>query len=196
MEAQVPYVTDGDGMHTFTDPADDATYVAAYAGMDLAQKVLRLLRPARPEGPDVGDRDRAARLDGDRQRPAGGARRRHLDLHHDAADLDLPLHGVRRALALAHLGARRPAVRLARPRVAGRRARPRLRRTCVRSPRRCFDFYTSTFDEPYPFDSYDQVMGPGHNWGAMETAGCVTFRDEYLPPQRAATPASWSTAPP
>jgi aminopeptidase N len=24
-------------------------------------------------------------------------------------------------------------------------------------------------------------MGPGHNWGAMETAGCVTFRDEYLP---------------
>ena len=46
---------------------------------------------------------------------------------------------------------------------------------------RCFDFYTQTFDEPYPFDSYDQVMGPGHNWGAMETAGCVTFRDEYLP---------------
>ena len=46
---------------------------------------------------------------------------------------------------------------------------------------RCFDFYTRTFDEPYPFDSYDQVMGPGHNWGAMETAGCVTFRDEYLP---------------
>ena len=45
----------------------------------------------------------------------------------------------------------------------------------------CFDFYTRTFDEPYPFDSYDQVMGPGHNWGAMETAGCVTFRDEYLP---------------
>ena len=45
----------------------------------------------------------------------------------------------------------------------------------------CFDFYTGTFDEPYPFDSYDQVMGPGHNWGAMETAGCVTFRDEYLP---------------
>jgi aminopeptidase N len=45
----------------------------------------------------------------------------------------------------------------------------------------CFDFYTRTFDEPYPFDSYDQVMGPGQNWGAMETAGCVTFRDEYLP---------------
>jgi aminopeptidase N len=45
----------------------------------------------------------------------------------------------------------------------------------------CFDFYTGTFDEPYPFDSYDQVMGPGQNWGAMETAGCVTFRDEYLP---------------
>ena len=45
----------------------------------------------------------------------------------------------------------------------------------------CFDFYTDAFDEPYPFDSYDQVMRPGHNWGALETAGCVTFRDEYVP---------------
>ena len=41
----------------------------------------------------------------------------------------------------------------------------------------CFGFYTEAFDEPYPFDSYDQVMQPGHNWGALETAGCVTFRE-------------------
>ena len=30
------------------------------------------------------------------------------------------------------------------------------------------------------FDSYDQVMAPGLNWGAMETPGCVTYRDELL----------------
>ena len=40
MEARVPYVTDGDGMHPFTDPADGETYVSAYVGMDIAQRVF------------------------------------------------------------------------------------------------------------------------------------------------------------
>ena len=26
-----------------------------------------------------------------------------------------------------------------------------------------------------------QVFAPGQNWGALETPGCVTYRDEYLP---------------
>ena len=46
---------------------------------------------------------------------------------------------------------------------------------------RCFDHYTSTFAEPYAFDSYDQAFVPGQNWGALETPGCVTYRDEILP---------------
>ena len=40
VEARVPYVTDGDGMHTFTDPADGETYVSAYVGMDICQRVF------------------------------------------------------------------------------------------------------------------------------------------------------------
>ena len=40
VEARIPYVTDGDGMHTFTDPADGETYVSAYVGMDIAQRVF------------------------------------------------------------------------------------------------------------------------------------------------------------
>ncbi|MGA8845073.1 MAG: aminopeptidase N, partial [Nocardioides sp.] len=40
VDAQVPYVTDGDGMHRFTDPADGATYTCAYLGMDVAQRVF------------------------------------------------------------------------------------------------------------------------------------------------------------
>ena len=40
VEARVPYVTDGDGMHTFTDPADGERYVSAYLGMDIAQRVF------------------------------------------------------------------------------------------------------------------------------------------------------------
>ncbi len=38
--ARLPYVTHGDGMHTFTDPADGETYVSAYCGMDVAHRVL------------------------------------------------------------------------------------------------------------------------------------------------------------
>ena len=45
----------------------------------------------------------------------------------------------------------------------------------------CFDHYAELFDEPFAFDSYDQAFVPGQNWGALETPGCVTYRDEYLP---------------
>ena len=32
----------------------------------------------------------------------------------------------------------------------------------------------------YPFGKYDQLFVPEYNMGAMENAGCVTFRDEYI----------------
>ncbi|MFL6156098.1 MAG: aminopeptidase N, partial [Marmoricola sp.] len=40
------------------------------------------------------------------------------------------------------------------------------------------------FDFPYPFGKYDQLYVPEYNMGAMENAGCVTLRDEYLPRSR------------
>ena len=33
---------------------------------------------------------------------------------------------------------------------------------------------------PYPFGKYDQLFVPEYNMGAMENAGCVTLRDEYV----------------
>jgi aminopeptidase N len=50
--------------------------------------------------------------------------------------------------------------------------------------RRGFDFFEAAFDFPYPFGKYDQAYVPEYNMGAMENAGCVTFRDEYLPRSR------------
>jgi aminopeptidase N len=44
-----------------------------------------------------------------------------------------------------------------------------------------FEFFEEAFDYPYPFGKYDQLYVPEYNMGAMENAGCVTFRDEYLP---------------
>ncbi len=45
----------------------------------------------------------------------------------------------------------------------------------------CFDHYATIFTEPYAFDSFDQAFVPGQNWGALESPGCVTYRDEILP---------------
>ncbi len=47
-----------------------------------------------------------------------------------------------------------------------------------------FAFFEEAFDYPYPFGKYDQLFVPEYNMGAMENAGCVTFRDEYLPRSR------------
>ena len=43
-----------------------------------------------------------------------------------------------------------------------------------------FEVFERDFGYPYPFGSYDQAFVPEYNMGAMENAGCITFRDEYL----------------
>src|SRR5699024_1481266 len=43
-----------------------------------------------------------------------------------------------------------------------------------------FDVFEEHFGVAYPFGSYDQAFVPEYNIGAMENAGCVTFRDEYV----------------
>jgi aminopeptidase N len=46
--------------------------------------------------------------------------------------------------------------------------------------RQGFGFFESAFEMGYPFGKYDQLFVPEYNMGAMENAGCVTFRDEYI----------------
>ncbi|QZY28299.1 aminopeptidase N [Nocardioides coralli] len=50
--------------------------------------------------------------------------------------------------------------------------------------RQGFEFFEREFGYPYPFEKYDQLYVPEYNMGAMENAGCVTLRDEYLPRSR------------
>ena len=47
-----------------------------------------------------------------------------------------------------------------------------------------FEFFEEAFGYPYPFEKYDQLYVPEYNMGAMENAGAVTLRDEYLPRSR------------
>ncbi|MFT4265197.1 MAG: aminopeptidase N [Nocardioides sp.] len=67
----------------------------------------------------------------------------------------------------------------------------------VKITRQGFAFFEDAFDYPYPFGlhtrpdgstarKYDQLYVPEYNAGAMENAGAVTFRDEYLPRSRQA----------
>jgi aminopeptidase N len=180
VEARIPYVNDGDGMHTVTDPADDATYVAAYAGMDLAHRVfacfdqpdLKAPISLTVTAPDDWTVLANGRLDGHE-----GGVWRFTTTPPISTYLFTVCAGPWHSHTWEHAGL--PFGWHARASLAAELDRDIDNMKEVTEA--CFDFYTRTFDEPYPFDSYDQVMGPGHNWGAMETAGCVTFRDEYLP---------------
>ena len=43
-----------------------------------------------------------------------------------------------------------------------------------------FAYFEKVFGLAYPFDKYDQIAVVDFNWGAMENAGCVTFREDLL----------------
>ena len=46
--------------------------------------------------------------------------------------------------------------------------------------RKGFEFFEDAYGIAYAFTKYDQVFVPEYNAGAMENAGCVTFRDAYV----------------
>ncbi|MFK4183889.1 aminopeptidase N [Streptomyces sparsogenes] len=46
--------------------------------------------------------------------------------------------------------------------------------------RQGFDWFQRKFDYAYPFAKYDQLFVPEFNAGAMENAGAVTIRDQYV----------------
>ncbi|MEU5974326.1 aminopeptidase N [Streptomyces sp. NPDC047315] len=46
--------------------------------------------------------------------------------------------------------------------------------------RQGFAWFQEKFDYPYPFAKYDQLFVPEFNAGAMENAGAVTIRDQYV----------------
>jgi aminopeptidase N len=45
--------------------------------------------------------------------------------------------------------------------------------------RQGFDYFIEAFDQPYPFDKYDQIFVPEAT-GAMENVGLITFSESYL----------------
>ncbi|WP_295658389.1 aminopeptidase N, partial [uncultured Nocardioides sp.] len=168
----------GDGMHTFTDPADGESYVSAYLGMDIAHHVFAcfdqpdLKAPlavsvTAPEGWTVV---------GNGVGTAEGGRWTFTTTPPVSTYLFVVCAGPWHSVTWEHAG-------LPFGWHARRSLAPQLDRDAelLRSiTEACFDHYTQTFSPPYAFDSYDQVLVPEHNWGALETPGAVTFRDELL----------------
>jgi aminopeptidase N len=179
VEADMPYSHTVEGLHRFTDPADDAVYVYAACAPDLAPKVFACfdqpdlkapftLTVTAPEdstvvGNGVADR----REDGRWQIAPIGPIPPYLvtvavgPLHavhteHDGIPLGLY---ARRSLA-AELD-----------REAG---------DLFEVTRASFDRLHELFAQRYAFGGYDQVFLPELNWAAMENPGCVTFQDTML----------------
>ncbi|WP_399128097.1 aminopeptidase N [Actinacidiphila sp. ITFR-21] len=179
VEADMRYSHTGEGMHRFTDPADGEAYVYTQLFMDDVQRVAAAfdqpdlkavfdVEVTAPEpwtvlGNGVATRTAPGRWQLATTPPLATyflavAAGPYHSVRTEHAGLPFGLH-CRRSLA-EHLD--RDAAEL------------------FDITRRCFDHYHRIFDEPYPFDSYDQAFVPEFNAGAMENPGLVTFRDTFV----------------
>jgi aminopeptidase N len=181
VEAEMAYSRTGQGLHRFTDPADGEVYLAGQCGVDYAQRVfatfdqpdlkaaigLTVTAPAAWTviGNGIGHRD-----------PGEPGRWRFAATPPISSYLFTVVAGPYHSIRAEHRGI--PLGLHCRGSLAAhldREAGELLEIT-----RACFERYREIFDEPYPFDSYDQAFVPELAAGAMENPGCVTFRDEFI----------------
>ncbi|MFE7131405.1 aminopeptidase N [Streptomyces sp. NPDC057638] len=179
VEADMRYSRTGEGMHRFTDPSDGETYVYTQLFMEDVQRVFAAfdqpdlkavleLSVTAPEGWTVLGNGVATHHGDGRWTCAptpplatyfmAVAAGPWHSIRTEHAGLPFGLH-CRRSLA-PHLDADADEL--------------------FEITRQCFDRYHEKFEEPYPYDSYDQAFVPEFNAGAMENPGLVTFRDDYV----------------
>ncbi|MDC0770026.1 aminopeptidase N [Streptomyces sp. HD] len=179
VEAAMRYSRTGEGMHRFTDPTDGETYVYTQLFMDDVQRVFAAF-----DQPDLkAVFDLSVRAPEGWTVLANGITEQLGDGHWRAATTPListylvavaagPWHSVRTEHRGLPFGLH-----------CRRSLAPHLDQDAdelIEVTRACFDRYHEKFDEPYPFDSYDQAFVPEFNAGAMENPGLVTFRDEFV----------------
>ncbi|WP_130799745.1 aminopeptidase N [Streptomyces otsuchiensis] len=181
VEADMAYSHTGEGMHRFTDPADGLTYLYSMCCMTEAPKVYAAfdqpdlkavfeMTVTAPEEWTVVANGVTSRVPGEPGRWSSAptppistyllavAAGPWHSVRTEHAGLPFGMH-VRQSLA-EHLD-----------KDAGE---------LWEITRSTFDRFHQIFDEPYPFDSYDQAFVPEFNAGAMENPGLVTLRDEFI----------------
>lgn len=181
VEARMPYVSDGDGMNRFVDPADGQVYLGCYGGMDVARRVFACF-----DQPDLKAEFTVSVTarpgwtvlsNGTTGGPDDAQTWTFTPTPPVATYLVAVCAGTFASRTWEHAGLTFGWHARASQAEDLDRDLPQLRDVTGRA----FDHYAARFTEPYAFGAYDQVFVPGHNWGAMETPGCVTFRDELLP---------------
>ncbi|MFE3253202.1 aminopeptidase N [Streptomyces sp. NPDC059209] len=179
VDATMRYSRTGEGMHRFTDPSDGETYVYSQMFLDDAQRVFAVfdqpdlkavfeLSLTAPEGWTVLGNS-VATDEGDGRWSLAPTPPISTYLVAVAAG---PWHSVRTEHAGLPFGIH-----------CRRSLAPHLdidADEILAVTRACYDRYHEKFEEPYPFDSYDQAFVPEFNAGAMENPGLVTFRDEFV----------------
>lgn len=179
VDATMRYSRTGEGMHRFTDPTDGESYVYTQLFLDDLQRVFAAfdqpdlksvfeLTVTAPDGWNVLGNGIATHTGDGRWTIAptplistylvAVAAGPWHSVTTEHAGIPFGIH-CRRSLA-PHLDADADEI--------------------LDVTRACFDRYHEKFDEPYPFDSYDQAFVPEFNAGAMENPGLVTFRDEFV----------------
>lgn len=173
------YSRTGEGMHRFTDPTDGESYVYTQLFMEDVQRVFAAF-----DQPDLkAVFDVAVKAPEGWTVLANGITEQQPDGRWKAATTPLlstyfvcvaagPWHSVRTEHAGLPFGIH-----------CRRSLAPHLDADADEIfgiTKACFDRFHEKFEEPYPFDSYDQAFVPEFNAGAMENPGLVTFRDEFV----------------
>jgi aminopeptidase N len=179
IHADMRYSHTGEGMHRFTDPADGETYVYTQLFMEDVQRVFAAF-----DQPDLKSLFELTVTAPEEWTVLGNGIATHTgNGHWTLATTPListylvaiaagPWHSIRTEHAGLPFGIH-----------CRRSLAPHLiidADEILDITRACFDRYHEKFQEPYPFDSYDQAFVPEFNAGAMENPGLVTFRDEFI----------------
>src|SRR5690606_20013774 len=179
VDASMRYSRTGEGMHRFTDPTDGETYVYTQLFLDDVQRVFAAF-----DQPDLKAVFEVSVTAPPAWTVLANGITEHLgDGRWRAAPTPLiptylvavaagPWHSVRTEHRGLPFGLH-----------CRRSLAPHLDADAdelLDITRACFDRYHEKFEEPYPFDSYDQAFVPEFNAGAMENPGLVTFRDEFV----------------
>jgi len=185
IRANARYSTSGEGLHRFVDPVDDQTYLytqyepadarrvfACFEQPDMKAPYVFVVHA--PEGWEVVSNQSVAALERDETGQhvtfaptlpistyitaivAGPYHRATGEFRR--GDDTIPLGVLCRASLAKHLDADE----------------------IIGVTRAGLEFFSASFDYPYPWGKYDQVFVPEYNLGAMENPGCVTFTEAYV----------------
>ncbi|MGW5369214.1 aminopeptidase N [Streptomyces sp. NPDC004009] len=179
VDAAMRYSRTGEGMHRFTDPSDGETYVYTQMFLDDVQRVLAAF-----DQPDLKAVFELTVTAPENWTVLANGVTEHLGQGRWRAAPTPPISTYLVAVAAGPWHTRRTEHRGLPFGIHCRRSlAPYLDADAdeiLDITRACFDRYHEKFEEPYPFDSYDQAFVPEFNAGAMENPGLVTFRDDFV----------------